>query len=108
MKPRPPRNKCHALECKRNVPRHKLMCHPHWLLVPREIQERVCAAYTPGQEKLNGKSSNAWVVSSRAAIKAVALQEGTYKHMSDEGPIGEPEPPPSGTDSQDMGDAFYD
>lgn len=83
------------------------MCRPHWLLVPREIQERVCAAYTRGQEKFKKKISEAWVLAARAAIRAVALQEGTARHISDEGPVGEPEPP-SGTDSQDMGDTFDD
>jgi len=40
---------CHARGCKVEVPPERLMCKPHWRMVPRQLQKLVWATYRPGQ-----------------------------------------------------------
>jgi len=66
---------CHALGCRTQVPRRMLMCRAHWRMVPGEIQEMVCEAFTPGQEEGSVRPSREWVEAARAAVGAVARME---------------------------------
>jgi hypothetical protein len=69
---------CHAIDCKLDVPPRLLMCAAHWALVPAELQRRVYAAYTPGQEHL-GYVTGAYLEAAAAAVQAVARAEGKMR-----------------------------
>jgi hypothetical protein len=68
---------CHATRCNIEVPPKMLMCIRHWRMVPRSIQNRVWAAYRPGQE-IDKSPSDAYMDAYRAAVNAVDLKEGQF------------------------------
>lgn len=41
---------CHWPGCQRNVPPKLWGCAPHWYTLPKELRDRIWAAYVPGQE----------------------------------------------------------
>lgn len=41
---------CHAHDCPTRVPEAMFMCRGHWFRLPKEMRDRVWAAYVPGQE----------------------------------------------------------
>lgn len=66
---------CHATGCNTYCAPEKLMCWPHWRLVPSVIQSAVYRHYRAGQcDDMN--PSEKWHVAADAAIGAVALLEG--------------------------------
>jgi len=69
-----PAHRCHARGCRAPCPPERLMCGPHWRMVPADLQRAVWAAYRPGQ--CDDKSpSAAWHEAADAAIAAVAEAE---------------------------------
>jgi uncharacterized protein (DUF736 family) len=45
-------HECPAIGCTRKLPRHLLMCAPHWRLVPRGLQAEVYAAWANYDEDM--------------------------------------------------------
>lgn len=41
---------CHWPGCPRQVPPALFMCTPHWVTLPKDLRNRIWAAYEPGQE----------------------------------------------------------
>jgi hypothetical protein len=70
-----PAHTCHALGCDKTVPPRLLMCGRHWAMVPKPLQRTVWATYQPGQED-SKDPSGAYLAAAKAAIAAVARQEG--------------------------------
>jgi hypothetical protein len=68
---------CHANGCEVRVPRRMFMCRTHWFMVPRDMRSAINAAYTPGQEKLDGNAwpSDEYLALTRRARDAVATAE---------------------------------
>jgi hypothetical protein len=66
---------CHAKDCTARVPPRMFMCLRHWRMVPVALQRRVWATYVPGQE-LRKDPTPGYIEAARAAIDAVAQQEG--------------------------------
>lgn len=93
MNTRPDIHRCHAIDCEAPVPPKMLFCRPHWYMTPKALRDAVWAAYMPGQEVRKDPTRN-WTQAARAAIVAVAEQEGrtvpkfyreaTYWEASDE------------------------
>lgn len=69
---------CHALGCFIHVPPKLFMCKPHWFKLPFGLRCAVWAAYTPGQEKLDGSAfpTEEYLEVTREAINVVAVKEG--------------------------------
>ena len=66
---------CHATACQTPVPRERLMCEPHWRMVPLATQRQVWATYRPGQcDDMNPRP--AYCRAARDAVVAVASREG--------------------------------
>jgi hypothetical protein len=68
-------HKCHAFQCKQNVPPKLLMCAKHWRLVPRKIQIQVWKHYRPGQE-IDKLPSQDYILIQRCAVWSVYVLEG--------------------------------
>ena len=66
---------CHVPGCERLVPARLLMCPPHWMMVPKEIQRRVMTHYRAEQcatgPRKRVRPSDAWMRAARDAINAV-------------------------------------
>ena len=41
---------CHWPGCQRHVPPKLWGCAPHWFTLPKDLRDRIWAAYIPGQE----------------------------------------------------------
>ena len=67
---------CHAKRCETGCPPEKLMCSPHWSMVPADLRARVRAAFVPGQCAGLVLPSEEWHAAADAAIEAVAALEG--------------------------------
>ncbi len=65
---------CHAKGCAREVPPARLMCKPHWWMVPQELRIAVRREYVPGQERRKDPTV-AYLEAAAAAIEAVAFKE---------------------------------
>lgn len=74
---------CHAVGCNIRVPANRLMCAPHWFMVPADMRRRVWQTYRFEQE-IDGKPSKAYRDAAREAINAVARQEGQREVPADE------------------------
>ncbi|PNG49073.1 hypothetical protein WDL1P2_00530 (plasmid) [Variovorax sp. WDL1] len=57
---------CHWLGCQRHVPPKLWGCAPHWFTLPKDIRDRIWAAYVPGQE-LTKAPSDAYLAVAREA-----------------------------------------
>jgi len=66
---------CHAIDCNIRVPANRLMCAPHWFMVPRILRTEVWRTYRPGQER-DKSPSRAYLDAAREAINVVAMAEG--------------------------------
>lgn len=68
---------CHAEGCTARVPRRMFMCRKHWFMVPMDMRGRLLAAYTPGQERLDGTAwpSDEYLKIAVACVDAVAAKE---------------------------------
>ena len=44
-------HECHWPGCTKQVPPAMWGCRPHWFRLPKELRDRIWAAYVPGQEK---------------------------------------------------------
>lgn len=62
---------CHVLICNEQVPLKFLMCRQHWFMIPRQLRDRIWAAYQPGQERGEVAPSLEWHLASDMAIKHV-------------------------------------
>lgn len=65
---------CHAVRCQVEIPPKMLMCRRHWFMVPKDLRDRVWAAYRAGQE-VDKAPSTAWHEAATEAIRAVAAKE---------------------------------
>jgi hypothetical protein len=66
---------CHATNCERTTKPELFMCYPHWMMVPRPMQQRIWATYRPGQcDDLNPSAE--YCQAARGAVIAVAEKEG--------------------------------
>lgn len=70
----PEQHLCHAVGCNVRTLPNRLMCPPHWFMVPPEIRRRVWQLYRPGQEE-DHAPSQPYIDAAREAINAVARQE---------------------------------
>ncbi len=61
---------CHVDGCDLECEPRRLMCAPHWRMVPRDLQKAVCRHYRAGQE-VTKKVSPEFVAAARAALIAV-------------------------------------
>ena len=43
-------HKCHWPGCNKEVPPAMWGCKPHWFALPKQLRDKVWAAYVPGQE----------------------------------------------------------
>lgn len=68
-------HKCHARGCDAEVPPARLMCGPHWRLVPQPLKDAVWATYRRGQEITKTPTAE-YLEAAKAAIEAVAAREG--------------------------------
>jgi hypothetical protein len=68
-------HKCHARGCDVEVPPAMLCCLKHWRMVPRPLQRAVWRYYRRGQEATKDPSPE-YMAAQRAAIEAIACQEG--------------------------------
>lgn len=66
---------CHADGCEEPVPEWKLMCQPHWRMVPKRFKDAVWATYRRGQE-IDKNPTREYLLAARGAINAVAMKEG--------------------------------
>lgn len=53
------------------------MCRKHWFMVPMDLRGRLLAAYTPGQERLDGTAwpSDEYLALAFQCIDAVSTKE---------------------------------
>ena len=65
---------CHAKGCNVEVAPKLLMCIRHWRMVPKTLQAAIWRHYRPGQE-IDKQPSEAYLVTQRAAVAAVAAKE---------------------------------
>lgn len=65
---------CHVYPCGAAVPPRMLMCRRHWALVPKDMQDAVYAAFTPGQCDRRATPTREWLKAARAAISWVEQQ----------------------------------
>jgi hypothetical protein len=73
---------CHAIGCNRDIPPERLMCYPHWKMVPKYLQRRVWATYRPGQCD-DWQPSAEYCSAAKAAVFAVAQAEGIEPDPAD-------------------------
>lgn len=66
---------CHAMGCETSCSPSKLMCVPHWVLVPFADKRAVLRTYHPGQERQMNPSP-AYLRAAMEAVIAVAIKEG--------------------------------
>lgn len=64
----------HARDCRTPVEPAKLMCWPHWKMVPRNLQAAVWATCRPGQE-VTKTPAREYLDAAQDAIDAVAAIE---------------------------------
>lgn len=57
--------------CGQTVPLGKLMCLPHWRMVPRELQQRINALWAEVQHDLTGPAFPDYSAAVRGAAEAV-------------------------------------
>lgn len=69
---------CHAIGCNVPVEPWRLMCLPHWRMVPPALRADVWHFYRRGQERDKNPSPE-WLLAARAAIDAVAEKEARAK-----------------------------
>jgi hypothetical protein len=60
-------HKCPITGCKRDVDEDKLMCAPHWYMVPKPLRKALYGAWRGG----NGAGSEAHVAAMRSCIHSV-------------------------------------
>lgn len=72
-------HRCHAIGCVKPVPPEMLLCHRHWRMVPKPIQQQVWRHYRPGQCD-DKNPSEAWHLAANEAIRAVAQLEGRTRN----------------------------
>lgn len=73
---------CHAPGCKRSCPSRLLMCHDCWRLVPKVIQDRVCATVTQRNSSIDASWAPWWRAQAQACA-AVALAKGSNPAIVD-------------------------
>lgn len=66
---------CHATNCTATVPPIMWGCRKHWVMVPKNIRDRIWATYRDGQCVTYDPSSE-YCQAARAAVIAVAEKEG--------------------------------
>lgn len=66
---------CHAIGCKKVIPPERLMCGPHWFMVPRNLRDRIWATYRVGQCD-DWQPSAEYCAAAKAAVRAVGEREG--------------------------------
>lgn len=62
---------CHWPDCQAHVPPAMWGCKKHWFMLPKELRDRVWAAYEPGQE-ITGRPSRAYVAVAREVQEWIA------------------------------------
>lgn len=72
-------HQCHVHPCDEVVVPEKLMCGPHWKMVPKALQRRVLEHYREGQ-CADKRPSPEYLVAARTAINAV---EATVRAQSE-------------------------
>lgn len=61
---------CIMSNCAQEIPANRLMCRPHWKMVPQELQRAVWKHYRPGQEVDRNLSCD-YMIAAKRAIEAV-------------------------------------
>ena len=64
--PQTRRHECHWPGCQEHIPPAMWGCRQHWFKLPRQIRNKIWAAYVPGQEK-NMRPSQAYIKAAREA-----------------------------------------
>lgn len=70
---------CHWPGCEREVPPNMWGCAPHWYKLPKDLRDRIWAAYVPGQE-ITKTPSAAYLEVAREAeryARALRVEPGT-------------------------------
>ncbi len=67
---------CHAMNCKRVVPRRLFLCARHWRMLTPAEQAKVWTNYTPGQENDWSKVTPEYLDVTMAVIQRIAESEG--------------------------------
>ena len=70
--PMQPLKCCHAHGCARMIKPRLLMCHKHWAMVPRKLQDRIYLALYDMDE---GRSQIPYLAATSEAVLAVASIE---------------------------------
>lgn len=68
-------HECHWPGCKKQVPPAMWGCSQHWFKLPKNLRDRVWAAYRPGQE-IDGKVSKEYLA---VAVEVQAWIEGQLR-----------------------------
>lgn len=85
-------HRCHAKNCKKEVPPSLFMCFQHWKMVPKPLQAEVWKHYRPGQE-IDKNPTNEYLQVTEGAIDHVYRLEALLLIGVDEGdliPLGDP------------------
>lgn len=62
---------CHWAGCNEQVPPAKWGCYKHWMMLPKQLRDKVWAAYKPGQE-VNMTPSREYVAVAREVQEWIA------------------------------------
>jgi hypothetical protein len=95
----PPIHYCHARGCRVECDPHRLMCPPHWRMVPEPLQRAVWKHYREGQEDRKDPSA-AWMKAADAAIEAVQRIE--KERAARQGQLPQAAPPPTWADPPEV------
>lgn len=66
---------CHWPGCEKQVPPAMWGCREHWFALPKNLRDRIWAAYKPGQEKTMTPSRE-YVLAARAVQEWIAEHGG--------------------------------
>ncbi len=70
-------HRCHAEDCKVEVPPKMLMCLRHWRMVPRALQNAIWEHYRAGQE-VDKRPTKEYMIVQKCAVLYVGIKEGVY------------------------------
>lgn len=69
-------HECHWPGCPRQVPPARWGCKEHWFMLPKNLRDKIWAAYRPGQENTRDPSP-AYIAATREAQAWIAANHGT-------------------------------
>lgn len=74
-----PAKDCAWPDCKTAIPKSHAMCEPHWMMLPKNLRDRIWALYMVGQEDDQDLVTNAYLDALSAARDWAAKYEAMFK-----------------------------